>query len=237
MKIIKLPDGWETLPGSPELAEGTVHLWLASLKQPTAYLQSLQRLLSPDEVQKAERFYFEKDKNAYIAGRGMLRKILAAFLNTAPEQITFRYNPYGKPMLANPANIDFNLSHSHELAFYAVSRGSVIGVDIEHIRPVNEFWEVARSYFSKNEIAMLETVAEARQLEAFYNCWTRKEAYIKAKGEGLSMPLHQFDVTLIPGEPARLLQTRGDEGEARRWHLESFTPQAGYVAAVAHILI
>ncbi|MBZ0307063.1 MAG: 4'-phosphopantetheinyl transferase superfamily protein, partial [Anaerolineae bacterium] len=127
----------------------------------------------------------------------------------------------------------FNLSHAFELVLYAVGRGVSIGVDIEYLRPVNEFWDIARSYFSKREVAMLQTVPPNQQLEAFYNCWTRKEAYIKARGEGLSMPLNQFDVTLIPGDPARLLEIRGSRNEADQWQLESFIPQVGYVAALA----
>lgn len=228
MDIFTLPEVWDALP---ELKDGDIHLWLASLNQPN--LPMLKSLLAPDELQKATRFYFAKDKNAYIAARGLLRKLLASYLNRDPAALHFDYNTFGKPFLPPPTELTFNLSHSFELVLYAVGRNVVLGVDIEHIRPVNEFWDIARGYFSKNEVAMLQTVPEGQQLEAFYNCWTRKEAFIKAKGEGLSMPLNQFDVTLIPGEPARLLETRGTPDEAGQWQLESFIPQTGYVAALA----
>lgn len=232
MHIIQLPDAWSSLPENPSLAEGEIHLWMASLLQPSTYLNTLTAFLSSDELTKAQQFYFEKDRFASIAARGMLRKILGHYRSLPPQKIQFQYSSHGKPFLVYDTDLEFNVSHSHERVLYAITRKRAVGVDIEYLRPVQELQQLAQHYFSKNEIAMLETVPPEKRLEAFYNCWTRKEAYIKAKGEGLSMPLHLFDVSLIPGEPARLLQTRGDEQEAHRWILEAFTPEKNYIAAL-----
>lgn len=225
MQLIKLQEAWLTLP---ELPSSDVHLFYTSLKQPSAYLESLRKILSSDELAKAERFYFEKDRTSYIAARGMLRKILSHYLAIEPSTIQFQYSPYGKPSV--PQAIHFNVSHSHERVLYAISQKRVVGIDIEFIRPVQEFWEVAKTYFSKNEVAMLAKIPPQKQLEAFYQLWTRKEAYIKAKGGGLSMPLSSFDVSL--GEPTRLLETRPDKVEALNWILKSYIPEEHYIAAL-----
>lgn len=225
MQLIKLQEAWSTLP---ELPSSDVHLFYTSLKQPSDYLASLRKILSSDELAKAERFYFEKDRTSSIAARGMLRKILSHYLAIEPSTIQFQYSPYGKPSV--PQAIHFNMSHSYERVLYAVSQKQVVGVDIEFIRPVQEFWEVAKTYFSKNEVAKLAKVLPEKQLEAFYQLWTRKEAYIKAKGEGLSMSLSSFDVSL--GEPTRLLETRPDKVEAHNWILKSYIPEEHYIAAL-----
>jgi 4'-phosphopantetheinyl transferase len=150
--------------------------------------------------------------------------------------LRFGYNPYGKPALVGEEGekgLRFNVSHSHGLALYAITRGREIGVDLERIRPFPDLIGLAERFFSPKEVAALRTLPAPMQTEAFLTCWTRKEAYIKAKGEGLSLPLSQFEVSLAPGEPSALLRTQWDALEASRWSLHALTPGPGYVAALA----
>jgi 4'-phosphopantetheinyl transferase len=131
------------------------------------------------------------------------------------------------------AGLQFNLSHSHQMALLAFTRGRNVGVDIEYMRPDVEFEQLARHFFSPTECAVLLDMASVLRKETFYNCWTRKEAYIKARGEGLSIPLDMFDVSLRPGEPAALLQCREDQAEVARWSLHALMPGELYAAALA----
>ncbi len=148
----------------------------------------------------------------------------------------FAYTTYGKPLLADEtgaSGLRFNLTHSHGLALLAVTRGREIGVDVERIRDNLEGEKLAERFFSPREVAALRSLPPELRREAFFHCWTRKEAYIKAVGKGLSLPLDQFDVTLHPGEPAALLATRHDSEEAQRWSMRSLAPGEGYVGALA----
>jgi 4'-phosphopantetheinyl transferase len=157
-------------------------------------------------------------------------------LDVEPSQLRFRYNRYGKPALAGELAEDwlrFNLSHSHGLALYAFTENREIGVDLEFIRPELAGEEIARRFFSSAEAAELAALPSHLRTEAFFNCWTRKEAYIKARGKGLSLPLDQFDVSLAPGKPAALLRARGEPDESSRWSLTALAPAQGYVAALA----
>jgi 4'-phosphopantetheinyl transferase len=163
--------------------------------------------------------------------------MLARYLETAPHEIQFSYSPHGKPELAITTSqarpLNFNLAHSGGLALYAFTRVGAIGVDLEQVRPDITGDDIARRFFSSNEVARLTNLPANLRHQAFFNCWTRKEAFIKAKGIGLSLPLDQFDVTLAPDEPAELLRTRWDENEASRWSLKAIDVGPGYIAAVA----
>ncbi len=195
-----------------------------------------QQLLSDDEWSRANRFHFEEDRNAYIAARGVLRIILGQYLNAEPTQLRFTYNQYGKPFLlpeTNPEKLQFNLSHSDGLALFAFTRQREIGVDLERIQRQFEFEEIAGRFFSPGEAALLHSLPDSMKPEAFFNCWTRKEAYIKAHGEGLSLPLASFDVTLKPGKPARLIRTRDSPPEATQWRLQALWPGDGFAGALA----
>jgi 4'-phosphopantetheinyl transferase len=227
---------WLPAPANWPLLGDDVHIWRADLDRPEAEVQALQQLLAEDELSRAARFHFQKDAHRFIVGRGLLRSILSRYLDVAPSQVRFDYTAYGKPVLA-PASaretISFNLAHSDRLALYAVTRDRAIGVDIEQIRPGIEHEQIAERFFSATERALLRTLPAELRAVAFFTCWTRKEAYIKAHGEGLSLPLDQFDVSFTPGEPARLVHTAGDPGEAARWSLHELHPGTGYVAALA----
>ncbi len=217
----------------PTLAQDQVHIWHLLLEEEVARVEELCGLLSRDERGRAARFHFEKDRHHFIVTHGCLRRILGRYLNLAPEQLQFTYSHYGKPALAYASRLSFNLSHSQTAALLAITPAPTVGVDIEQIRDGLPCLEVAKHFFSPQEQAALAELPPELQAEAFFNCWTRKEAYIKARGEGLALPLDQFDVTLAPGQPAQLLHTRPDAAGAARWTLQALSVDAGYAAAVA----
>jgi len=218
------------------LGDDEVHVWRATLDKTPSQIQGFLHSLAADEHVRAERFYFERDREHFIAARGVLRAILGSYLHRTPENLSFCYNAHGKPALAGESDDDairFNVSHSHAVALFAVTRGREVGIDLEHIRFDVAVAEIAERFFSRREIATLRALPTETQRQAFFRCWTRKEAYIKARGGGLSLPLDQFDVSLAPGEPAAVLSTQGDPSEASRWSLHELTPAPGYVAALA----
>jgi 4'-phosphopantetheinyl transferase len=192
-------------------------------------------VLSQDEVERAGRFHFPRHRNHFIVARGLLRTILASYLDVKPSELRFSYAAKGKPSLENflnRSNLKFNLAHSHERAIYGFTRNREVGIDIEFEREDLADEDVAKRFFSKAEVAALQTLSPEERKTAFFRCWTRKEAYIKARGEGLSMPLNQFDVSLTPGEPAALLRNRTDVNEISRWSMQSLSVDPGYVAAL-----
>lgn len=217
------------------LREDEVHIWRASLEQPETTIQSLRQRLAEDELAKSARFHFEKDRNHFIVAHGLLRTLLGRYLHMHPDQLHFHVNAYGKPSL-DPAfheqPVNFNLSHSHKLALYAFTFRRHVGIDVEYMRPHVEFEQVARHSFSPVEQRVLHALSIEARPQAFYRCWTRKEAYIKARGMGLSLPLDLFDVSMKPGEPAALLASREDAREMGRWRFEELEVGEGYVGAL-----
>ncbi len=224
---------WSPPPESPSLASDRVHVWRASLDVPAARVQSLQRSLAMEELGRAKRYHFQKDRDRFVVARGFLRAILSEYLRTEASQLRFRYNPHGKPELLDSQGLRFNVSHSDGLALYAVSRNREIGIDLERIRPELAGQDMAERFFSPWEVASLRSLPESMRADAFFACWTRKEAYLKAKGQGIALGLDQFDVSLTPGEPAALLSVVGHPEEAARWSLQELRPADGYMAAVA----
>jgi 4'-phosphopantetheinyl transferase len=228
---------WRFPPETLALACDEVHVWRATLDQLTAsQIQGFLDNLSEDEQARAERFHFERDREHFIVARGVLRAILGNYMNRAPECLSFCYSSHGKPALAGESDKDavrFSVSHSRGVALYAVTRGREVGIDLERIRFDLPVAEIAEQFFSQREVAMLRALPADVQRQAFFRCWTCKEAYIKARGEGLSLPLDQFDVSLAPGEPAAVLGTQPDPSEASRWSLQELTPASGYSAALA----
>jgi 4'-phosphopantetheinyl transferase len=227
---------WCLPPESFKAVRDEVHVWLLALDQSPSYIQSLTNILSEDEQNRANRFHFKKDHDHFIVARGTLRIILGRYLGIKPEQLRFSYTYYGKPALEKEfegESLRFNLSHSHGLALLGVTRDREIGVDIEWIRTGMADEQIAERFFSDKEVALLRGLPRELQDEAFFNCWTRKEAYIKARGEGLSMPLAIFDVSLVPGEPAALLETRKDPLECARWSMRELITAPDFAAAIA----
>jgi len=234
--MIAVVPSWNSPPLDLTLDLGEIHVWRVSLAQTESCLQSLQQTLSTDERTKADRFRFPKDRSQFIVSRGALRAILSRYLNISSHILCFDYNPYGKPSLtvAQGGNtLRFNLSHSRGIALIALTKNRDIGVDIEGINPNFSCLEIANKFFSPLENSVLRSLPEHLQATAFFTCWTRKEAYIKAVGKGLSIPLNQFDVSLAPGEPAALLNVEGNPEEASRWSLIELFPSSDMVAAVA----
>ncbi|HEX8652350.1 MAG TPA: 4'-phosphopantetheinyl transferase superfamily protein [Pyrinomonadaceae bacterium] len=227
---------WSASPHTLRLAGDEVHVWRASLQCSAQRVEGLLSTLTGDERGRADRFYFPKDRDYFIVARGLLREILSCYLGVRPHQLRFSYSSYGKPSLTGEFDADtlrFNLSHSHGLALFAITLGRKIGIDLERLRSDFEYEQIAERFFSAQEFKMLCALPSDVRAEAFFNCWTRKEAYIKARGEGLSLPLDEFDVALAPGEPAALLNIKDNPQEASRWSIRELTPDPGYKAAVA----
>jgi len=215
-----------------DLQSHQVDVWRAHLNLQDDLLKLLESTLSADESQRAARFHFPTDRNRFIAAHGCLRDVLRRYLHCESGQLTFRSNPYGKPALRDH-KLEFNLSHSGDFALIAITREQKVGVDVEQIRSGISPHVIARQYFSKTEVAELEMLPLEEREAAFFTCWTRKEAYSKAQGLGLSLPLESFDVSLTPHEPALLRATRPDSSEAARWTLSSLDIDSCYQAAVA----
>jgi 4'-phosphopantetheinyl transferase len=227
-------DSWNPPAADLKLGPDDVHVWRASLNSSTSSTEGLLEILDPDEQRRADKYHFKRDRERFIIARGALRQILSRYLVIAPVLIRFTYSPYGKPGLAGEMKkLSFNVSHANEMALYAVAIGCEVGLDIEFIREDFAGMEIAERFFSPQEVADLRALPSDLQRLAFFNCWTRKEAYIKARGEGFSHRLAQFAVSCVPGQPAALLSTENDPREFSRWWLQELRPGAGYVAALA----
>lgn len=222
---------WAEAPPSLSLESGAVHVWRVSLDQPDERLDRFRRTLEPDELNRASRFHFDKHRRHFIVARGFLRSIVGRYLEMQPKALRFSYGPYGKPALASEHVLRFNLSHSHEVALLAVALDAELGVDVEHIRADFASEEIAQRFFSRAEVEVFNSLPKDEQVAAFFRCWTRKEAYIKAIGKGLSQALDGFDVTLAPDAAPALLRAEGDD--ASRWLLTDLSAGAGYAAALA----
>ena len=217
------------------LSENQVHVWRVFLNAAQEVRDRLEAVLSEEERRRASQFYFERDRHRWIIARGTLRMLLSHYLHLPPEKLLFAYNEYGKPALApsHESRLEFNLSHSRDVALYALTHGRQVGVDVEYMKDDIAYDELAQVSFSPNEQALLRSLPLEAKRKAFFNCWTRKEAYIKARGLGLSLPLHLFDVSLLPSEPIALLASREDPGEVKRWTFQNLYPGTGYAAALA----
>lgn len=222
---------WRLGPALPILSADDVHVWKVDLS--ASFITGV-RALSPDEHERAARFRFERDRQRFKAARAALRIILGRYLKMPPVSLVFAQTEYGKPFLVNPEadGLLFNLSHSGEIAIIAVARDREVGVDVEFIRPDFATSEVAEHFFSVAEIYTLSGLEPHLRPRAFFDCWTRKEAYVKARGEGLSMALDVFDVSLAPGVPAGMLHNRVDQTETARWIFEDLAIGPEYAGAL-----
>ncbi len=228
----------EWLPAPPDLRlpPHEIHVWSASLEVGRPRIQDLRRTLSHDEIEKAGRFRYAKDRDRFVVGRGLLRAILGRYLNERPEHLQFCYGPYGKPALVAQREgdgIHFNVSHSQDQVLYAFAQGRRVGIDLEYVRHLPESGDIVERYFSSRERSVFRALAPDARVEAFYRGWTCKEAYIKATGHGFEIAPDRFDVAIAPGEPARLVNVSADPAEARRWSLYELLPTAGYIGALA----
>lgn len=221
---------WPLAPEGLSLSPREVQVWRVALEMDPAGLEVLQQTLAPEEKARAAQFHFPKDRRHFIAARGTLRDILARYLHRDPARLQFCYGPEGKPALApgQAPDVRFNLSHSHGLALFAVTRIGEIGIDVERIDADVARERVAERFFSPQEVSALRALPAHLQPVAFFNCWTRKEAYVKARGDGLRLPLDSFDVSLVPGAPAAFLR-----GAEPQWSLQALIPAPDYVGAIA----
>ncbi|HEY9846329.1 MAG TPA: 4'-phosphopantetheinyl transferase superfamily protein [Candidatus Caenarcaniphilales bacterium] len=236
MGVVSREPEWSP-PTEPLVLESNqVHVWRASLELSSLRLKGLQRILSVDELQRAKQFVRQKDQDAFVAARGVLRLILSRYLKQGPESLYFCYGSHGKPALSfecNPDGLCFNLSHSGGLALYAVAMNQELGVDLEQVHTNLAYEAIAQRFFSPQESATLLALPPHDRVQAFFNGWTRKEAYVKAEGHGISLPLKQFDVSLAPGEVAAIVSIAGDFQAGTQWTLQALDPGLGYVAALA----
>ncbi len=227
---------WTVPLHHPDLASDEVHVWRARLDRTDEEVLALERTLTPDERARATRYRFLKDRVHFTVARGILRTLLGRYLIRQPSELQFRYNRYGKPLLDKSDGenaLAFNVSHSHGMALFAFTREREVGVDIECMLPDRAEMSIARRFFSPYEVAALQAVPAALQTQAFFSCWTRKEAYVKTRGLGLSLDLNLFDVSLAPGEPAALLNIREPGQRLVDWALWNLEPGNGYAAALA----
>ncbi|MCB0283487.1 MAG: 4'-phosphopantetheinyl transferase superfamily protein [Calditrichaeota bacterium] len=222
---------WST-PSPDSFKEGNVvHLWLLNYKKCQEKLNEILPVLSPEEKQRGDKFYFENDKNRYIITKGTLKKILSRMLNTETREIAFGYNEHGKPYLESAPNLYFNVSHSGNFGLIAITPISEIGVDVERFRHKMTREDIARRFFSKKEINDYLSLDIDQRLQGFFNCWTRKEAFIKAVGLGLSLPLNTFDVSLKPGANAEILAIRKPHDDPEKWTMKNVLIDNEYAAA------
>jgi 4'-phosphopantetheinyl transferase len=218
-----------------QLNRSELHVWKVSLEIPERQLEQLRSVLCAEEISRSERFHFENDRRHFIAARGFLRVTVADYIGTTPSVVRFSYNEFGKPDLDGTGampDFKFNLSHSGGLALIAVAIARDVGVDIERIDESVSAGEVAEHFFSPAEIATLAALPPSQRIPGFFNCWTRKEAYIKARGMGLSIALDSFDVSLTPGASRDLIKTETPSG-ALVWKIEKLEVDQGFAAALA----
>ena len=231
--MTEIPTAWNRGLGDERMEDGHVHVWHFDLSSADVRTADLESVLSADERARAARLPQADNRRRFVASRAALRCLLSQYATVEPERILFCYGPHGKPELAPavPAlAFGFNMSHSGDVVLYAVARGRPVGIDVEYMRPRSNFMRIAERFFSIEECEALYALPESDRPNAFYRCWTRKEAYVKARGDGIAAGLDTFSVSM--GEEALLL--RSDEGpaEVARWSMSSISLEDGYVGAL-----
>lgn len=217
------------------LGPRTVHAWAVPVTDPPVPLEALRVHLSVTERDRAARFHFEADRVRYVIARGLLRELLARYSCSEPGALRFVYGEHGKPALrdAGAGELEFNVSHSGDWVMIGVARGSAVGVDVERIRPVSDLDAIVARRFTAAEAARILDLPQPDRTVAFFTCWTRKEACLKAFGSGLSASLDRFEVSERLEDPAPLRSVAGVPHHVADWSLWSLVPEPGYLAAVA----
>lgn len=229
------PDPWLNPVRPVKLGEGEVHVWRACLDVTVEELQVRSKLMKEEERARGARYLRAEVGSRFVAGRGLLRRLLGMYLGTDAAEVEFTFNSFGKPALAakhGAGDLRFNVSHSHDWALIAFTRGRELGVDIERVRPDFATREIAQRFFSPSEARRLIALPAATQTEAFFQCWTRKEGYIKARGEGLSRGLDSFEVAFGPGVDAAVLNALDDASPTARWLVLDLQPAQGFAGAL-----
>jgi len=228
---------WQNFRGESnqlKIEGNEVHIWLIPFDKIINRISFFEDLLSQNELSRAGKFHFEMDRSKFIVGRGILRLILSKYSGILPSQIKFIYNEFEKPSLEKGQNsmfLEFNTSHSASFITIGITIVAQIGIDIENLERKSDLLELAKRYFAEGEFINLISLPKDLMIEGFYNCWTRKEAFIKAIGNGLSHPLDTFEVTLTPDEETRFLKIAGENVE--EWSLINIEPHSEYVGAIA----
>lgn len=225
---------WHTPPENLSLGQNEIHVWRCFLDQPEQHIDALVNTLTDDEVKRAERFHFQRDRLHFIAARGVLRMILGQYLGSAPGDMRFIYGRNGKPSLAGDmgSRLCFNVSHSRGLAIYAFTYDRKIGVDVEYLDRDRAITHIVERFYSPTEISAFTSLPADKQHEAFFTYWTCKEAYLKAEGTGLSFGLNKVEISLTE-EKAALAAIDGDTQTAALWSLQTLGAAKGYAAALA----
>ncbi len=236
MKYMKISE-WKIPDSQISLLKNEVHIWRTSLDDHSEdTLKYLYSILSKDEKSKVERLQFKYNRHNYIVARGFLRIILGRYLDIESNDIYFSYNRYGKPKLEGMSIGDylhFNLSHSGRMVLYAISLDSKVGIDIEFVRPYKKAEAIVERYFSDQEKEEFRALPMCLKEQSFFLGWSRKEAYIKAHGMGMQIPFDEFSVTMVPGEPVKLVHNQDNIDNGAAWSLRDIIPIANYATAVA----
>jgi 4'-phosphopantetheinyl transferase len=217
------------------IADDAIEVVMARLDVGPDAVRAAAALLSDAERHRAGRFAFDRERRRFVVARSRLRQLLGARLGVRPDAVELVYGKRGKPALARRFadwDLRFNLSHCDDVAVYALSHGREIGVDVEAVRVVPDADAIAARMFSRGENEVYRSVDPRDKPLAFFNCWTRKEAFIKALGDGLYHPLDRFDVSLAPGDPARILRVESTTGDDCGWTLHGFRPGPGLIGAI-----
>ena len=232
-----LAEDWSLPVETMRLDPGHIHLWAVVLEEFVDEVSKFRDLLSPVEQTAAQKFRFDKDRNRYVIRHGILRLIMSRYLDHPPSEIEFQLGAYGKPELrGNGACIPlfFNTSHSADIAVYAITSACPIGVDVESTREIPEIEGIAHRFFLPGEARTLMDLPADSRVQAFYACWTRKEALLKATGKGIAEDLAKVEVTLAPEDEPRVVSVSGDPGAHEQWRLQPFSPALGYVGCLAY---
>ena len=229
---------WEAPPRTLVLPDGEVHVWRAALDDTKSQARDFEQILSNEERDRAARFSSARDREHFTVARAMLRLIVGKYLSIEPRQLQLTRGPHGKPALATERGANalrFNSSRSGELALCAIARGRDVGVDVEHVRADLDLDvdQIAERFFSPRELATFRVLPPERKQQAFFTCWVRKEAYLKATGDGLAIPLESFSVSFSEGDPAALLDVPGHPEHPSEYSLWELDPGPSYVAALA----
>ena len=227
---------WNTPPSNLCLTSEEVHIWCANLDLSATEIEELIPILSKDEIEKAQKFRFDEHRRRFIAARGRLRQLLATYLELSEQEIKFEYSDRGKPQLItnlNPDNLQFNVSHSHNLALYAFTYQERVGIDLEYLRSLRDAANIARRFFAPKEYELIASLIGDRQQQVFFQTWTIKEAYLKATGEGLSGSIDAVEVSFEGDRAMGLAAIGGNARLAADWLIHSFTPTDNFIATMA----
>jgi 4'-phosphopantetheinyl transferase len=227
---------WQNSLNQPTLTDNQVHVWRANLDLSTATIEKLATILSSDEITRANKFKFTKDRNSFIAARSILRQLLANYLQIKPEELEFEYSDRGKPRLSASMpnkSLQFNVSHSQQYALYGFIYNHAIGVDLEYLRSMSDAVKIAERFFSPREFQFISSCKEEQQHQVFFKFWTAKEAYLKATGTGLAGSIADVEISLDHTESPQLLAIEGDKTATASWSMYSCIPEIDYLATIA----